>query len=76
MKILISTVAFVTTIFAVAEPREFKKDIVIYEATVKGKKITVFLSESPFDPEKHKITPGGVKGEGYDARSFFPKLDG
>ncbi len=64
MKILICTVVLVTTVFAAPKPKEFKKDLVIYEAAVNGKTIKVFLSESPFEPENHKITPGTVVIEG------------
>jgi len=76
MKTLISTLVLVSAILAPAESYEFKKDFVIYEAVVKGKKITVFLSESPFEPEKHKITPKTMVGEGDNARLVWPKVDG
>jgi hypothetical protein len=65
------------TAFSIAgEAYKDKTDAVIYEATVNNKKIIVFLSEAPFDPEKHEITPGGVMGQGDDARAFWPKVNG
>jgi hypothetical protein len=67
MKTLISTLVWVSAILVSAEPHEFKKDFVIYEATVKGKTIKVFLSESPFEPKNYKITSG---------KESWPKVNG
>ncbi len=76
MKTLICAITLMLPVCAATEPREFKKDFVIYEATLNGKKITIFLSEAPFEPEKHKVTPSSVVGTGDNARAIWPMVDG
>lgn len=78
MKTLISTLVLVATILTAAESPEYKikQDFVIYEATLNGKKITVFLSESRFEPDKHKITPAREVGVGANASMIWPMVDG
>ena len=76
MKTATSILLALATITIAGEPYKNKTDAVIYEATVNNKKIVVLLSEAPFDPDKHEITPGGVVGKGDDARAYWPKVDG
>lgn len=74
MKITVLATIALSALSLAAEPYKLKSDEVIYEATVNKKKIVVFLSEAPFDPTKHKISPA-VPGDGRDKR-IRPQING